>query len=388
MDRRYAAAWVLARLRAPEGLLALAVLAKGERSQLSELALDGLIGWDAPLAHSVFSGLYGDLDRGEPDAEALHQLERVEDHFGRLQLERASRAEAELGRLVSRFLAQDNWRRASRAVTISQALDSDLVVPMLIQGLGHWVARGARGEASLRMQYEITGELERRSGRSIGPHPERWTQWWRAVREGRVPIRNEDANGSRSESGFFGLRPASDRITFVIDRSTSMENAFGRSTQTIGGRAGHSRYDEAVQQMLGFLEHLGPRCHFNVILFSDRLDAWHSDLREASKIQLSSARSWLKAKRPRGSTGLRGGIEKALKVKHGKIDLEELEIDTVIVLCDGETDEGPSWVVPFLERYNDRARVVFYTVRIGRYGDGTLELLSQLTGGEFVSVDG
>ena len=72
----------------------------------------------------------------------------------------------------------------------------------------------------------------------------------------------------------------------------------------------------------------------------------------------------------------------------GMPDLAVLEADTVIVLCDGETEEGPGWVEPFLRSVNQRARVVFHCVRIGAAGDGTLEKLAGGSGGDFVRVDG
>ena len=56
----------------------------------------------------------------------------------------------------------------------------------------------------------------------------------------------------------------------------------------------------------------------------------------------------------------------------------------MIVLCDGETAEGPGWVKSFLERVNALARICFHGVQIGGGGDGTLELLAQGSGGEFV----
>jgi hypothetical protein len=72
----------------------------------------------------------------------------------------------------------------------------------------------------------------------------------------------------------------------------------------------------------------------------------------------------------------------------GRLNLAALEADTVIVLCDGATSEGAGWVRPLLRRVNDQARLVFHTVQLGESGDGTLQLLAEETGGEFVRVDG
>jgi hypothetical protein len=239
------------------------------------------------------------------------------------------------------------------------------------------------------VQWEIVRALERRSGRTIGIHVDSWRLWWGAVREGRIELDGRPAEGepALSEAGFFGLRPVSDRITFVIDRSGSMDEPFGRRSRTQNERI-HSRYDEAVEQMIRFLQTLGPEARFNVVVFADGTDVWHDDLRPATEAQLGNARSWLGARRPKGGTQLRNGIERALRVRGGGVDPDELEVDTVVVLCDGATAEGPGWVRGFLERFNHRARIAFQCVQIGERGDGTLELLAGLSGGDFVSVDG
>lgn len=86
---------------------------------------------------------------------------------------------------------------------------------------------------------------------------------------------------------------------------------------------------------------------------------------------------------------LQSAVMRALKIgPDGLPDLAVLEADTVIVLCDGETAEGPGWVEPFLEIANQRARVIFHCVKIGAGGDGTLEKLAKGTGGDFVRVGG
>ena len=91
----------------------------------------------------------------------------------------------------------------------------------------------------------------------------------------------------------------------------------------------------------------------------------------------------------KGGTHLKAGVLTAMHLdKRGKVDLEALEADTVIVLCDGATAEGPGWVVPLLRRTNDEARLIFHAVQIGSGGDGTLEVLCEETGGDFVRVEG
>ena len=90
---------------------------------------------------------------------------------------------------------------------------------------------------------------------------------------------------------------------------------------------------------------------------------------------------------PQGTTELEPAVREALRLdREGRPDLSELEADTVVVLCDGATAEGPAWVAPLLSGPNQEACVVFHCVQIGGGGDGTLEALAEGTGGTFVSV--
>jgi len=67
-------------------------------------------------------------------------------------------------------------------------------------------------------------------------------------------------------------------------------------------------------------------------------------------------------------------------------DPDTLEADTVIVLCDGETAEGPTWVGSFIRIHNDLARVRLHAVQLGGRSDGTLETLCEHTSGDYVEI--
>jgi hypothetical protein len=155
------------------------------------------------------------------------------------------------------------------------------------------------------------------------------------------------------------------------------------------GFAKHTRWDEAVEQLLGFLDGIGPRARFGVILFHEYPEEWRPTLLDATPENKKSVRAWLTGNRPGGGTELQGAIARAMRLgPDGNPDLAVLETDTIIVLCDGETAEGPGWVEPFLHGPNQRARVVFHCVQIGASGDQTLERLATGSGGDFIKVDG
>ena len=165
----------------------------------------------------------------------------------------------------------------------------------------------------------------------------------------------------------------------MIDRSGSMDADFGRR--------GHTRYEEALSQMVELLEGLGTDTRFGLMLFSNGHARWSSKLRPATSGNLGSALNWAKRKGASGGTHLQPAIRSTLELdRKGRPDLDKLEADTIIVLCDGATEEGSAWVKPLLRRVGPEACVVFHCVQIGPGGDGTLEDLALQTGGEFTRV--
>ncbi|NOT29307.1 MAG: VWA domain-containing protein, partial [Planctomycetes bacterium] len=221
------------------------------------------------------------------------------------------------------------------------------------------------------------------SGRSIGAEPARWSEWWEGARAGRIALPADlTAAGIESTSAaFFGLHAVTDRVLFVVDGSGSMRTAFDTS--------GRSRHDEAIEQLTRFLRQAGPDTRFGVALFSRSGEVWRNHLVPASEANLELARSWLEKNEPDGETRLFEGLRAGLGLdERGRLELERSEADTVIVLCDGATSEGPGWVARWLERENERAQLVFHCVQIGNQGNGTLEALAEGTGGELVRVGG
>src|SRR6185436_4692019 len=99
-------------------------------------------------------------------------------------------------------------------------------------------------------------------------HPDNWRLWWEAVRRGDVRGQHPYTTGNVAplHATFFGLHPTSDRITFVIDRSGSMSTPFN-ALATPAGKAGNTRWEEAVNQLIGFVESIGEKSKFNVVIF-------------------------------------------------------------------------------------------------------------------------
>jgi len=382
LERRVAVLELLAKDPTAPLLLPLLSCAREEEPRIRIPALEILVGWDDNSVHALF---LDELAQALDSRKGASWL--AEAHFSKVSLAPLSPYTQRLTKLVGRGLSSSDWREVSRAISLSRPLEPESVVPYLIEALAQWKAREAAGGQALRIEMEILRALENRSGRKLGLSPADWSTWWKAVRSGTLAGQGPQTGRYRegTRPGFFGLHPATDRVTFVVDRSGSMATTLVAAT----GGPKKTRWDEAVAQLLGFVDAVGPHARFGVILFHDYPEEWKPTLSEASPENKATARQWLAGTHPGGGTELENAIMRAMHVgPDGQPDLAVLEADTVIVLCDGETAEGPSWVEPFLHAANLRARIVFHCVQIGAAGDGTLEKLAKGSGGDFIHVDG
>ena len=371
-QRRQVAMRLLTELGSSEGLKAVLTVAADERDDLRANALDALAGWPDPAADAFLLAQYDGRARndGAPFRLLVQHVQRRRPLPDEVRREVLVRIDA--------LLADVDWREATRGVELTRALSPEQVAIPLIDGLDRWVKRMAvaPGTGAKRVNNDILRELQSMSGLGIRLDAQAWRNWWERVAAGDVPLKRGTGEGPQgfSEASFFGLRPASDQVWFVVDLSGSMENSLGTSMS--------SRYDEAVQQLRSYLEKAGPQTRFGITLFNGETRRWRNSPQWASPAHIQAARSWLERQRPEGGTLLRPAIEEAMKIRsNGKHDLETLEVDTIVVLCDGETDSGPGWVKPFLTRYNEAARVMFHGVLVGHGGDGTLEALAEGSGG-------
>jgi len=378
LARRLAALAIVEETRPSGTELALLTLAQVVRDPLRPVALGMIAAWPSEATDTF---LVRQLGRPR-DPHAPHPftllLKRVREHGEPL----APAAGEELVERLGAMLLSSDWRTTARAIELARGLDLEVRVPLLIESLRVWTRRGRRGKGSKRIEADVLWELRELSRRSFAPDPDRWSLWWRRVRTGEVPFveRGGETTPFATQAQFFGLRPVSDRITFVIDRSGSMDTEWGTT--------GRTRYEEAVEQLIQYLQASGDDVFFNVILFSHDTLLSSIGLRRATADHLELARRALLAEPIGGGTHLRPAIQRALRIENGRLDLEELEADTVVVLCDGQTQEGPSWVRPFLERYNVEAQVKFHCVLLSGEGDGTLERLAADSGGDYLHVGG
>ncbi|TDJ78435.1 MAG: VWA domain-containing protein [Planctomycetota bacterium] len=379
-SRRYVALGVLNEYRTDKARMAMLTIARNEQDELRPTVLSLLATWPEESIDLFLVGLlrkkHDPKQKPHPFNLVLKRVRDSEEPFG-------PRAADALVKRLAYMLISADWRDASRAIELARGLVLERRVPLLLDALLTWHKRDLRGGGNKRILHEIIRELRRISGRSIGENPKNWITWWIAYRQGRVevPIEGEALEEQRTHATFFGLGAVSDRITFVIDHSGSMLTEWGTT--------GHNRYEEAIEQMTRFIQASGAATRFNVILFSGIPVRSSPQLVRADTETLELARSSLLALFPRGATNLHSAVRLALFLdEDGDVDVDRLEADTIIVLCDGETTEGPGWVRTLLERVSADARVVFHCVHLGSRDDGTLRLLAEETGGEYIQIGG
>jgi hypothetical protein len=384
LERRRAAIEALRGRRIEATLAALVRATESPERELRDAATLTLCGWDHPEAHRAMVTQWV-LLRSDPRRSQARHVER---HLASVRLPAGSPLERALFETLRPDFVSRDWRTTMRALRASDALHDARAVPTLIEGLALWIGRrrGAEG-GSLRIEHEFVLALQRRSGKNIGAFPERWSRWWRNAHE------NGPASGPASgpadgpatpqqatRAMFYGLRPATDRVCFVLDRSGSMDS---RRTN------GEARYVQALGELERFLREMGPATRFRLVLFSTGIQVWRDDLTPATPAAIADALNWAGYRKPDGGTELRPAVEHVLRLgRDGRPDLAKLEEDTVIVLCDGATAEGSGWVEPLLERVGAEACLTFHCVMIGRgSGDGTLSALAERSGGDYVETD-
>ncbi|QDU68473.1 VWA domain-containing protein [Engelhardtia mirabilis] len=394
-ETRRGACMALALERTPAALLPLLSVARDPDLELRAAALVALTGWpergvgegfvravvDAPAAHQ---GRFMQLALGH--LHALHSS-------GTFDLAWPDDLGLSLGDEVLGLTLDRDWRRASPAVALAAFVPAERSVPVLIEALGVWTRREGEADRAAaipgarRLRFECADTLESLTGRPIGPSPERWRDFWSAVREGTPLTAANGADGSRATvASFFGLRLRSGSVAFVVDASGSMEaslpNArgdYGTSTQI------PTRFQAASGELLDVLAASPDPTQFGVVLFSDQAVSWKGSPTRADEDSLRRLRSWLGARHPDGGTQLATGLHELIDSVD---DLHELEFDTVVVLCDGETTEDGTWARDWLLRFNPEAQLVFHCVQIGGARADALRALASGTGGSFLRVEG
>lgn len=285
------------------------------------------------------------------------------------------------------MLVDVDWRVATRGIRLARHCSFEAAAPRCIEALFTWERRERVQEEATgligmrRVRHELGDLLRAGSGLKLGIEPRRWTQWWRGHLAGDERPR---VSSRTVVPDFYGLELRSGAVAFVIDASGSMDHPIpGRYADGDGP----TRFEEACDQLELALQRLPTPGAFQVVLFSNTGERWADEPQLVGDSSRSSVRKWLRRNPPGGGTNLSSGLDALLpRDEQGRRRADLLAVDTVVVLCDGQTAEDARWARAWLTAYNGTAGLVFHAVQIGGGDAFALEELAQRTGGSFVRV--
>jgi hypothetical protein len=288
--------------------------------------------------------------------------------------------------LLHERLTDDDFAVRYEAVKALERLRLPESVPLL-------VARIER--ETLRMQDEIDRSLRLLTGQA--PPRTQWKRWLDdqpqplvlpshadavAAENTRRGANADGSGGGESVVGFFDIRLVSDRVIFVCDMSSSMEEPAPPMKDTGGsvardGRAGMTRFELAKLQLQGVLRTIPDDTLFNVLFFSDRVEPYAKQMVRMKKAVRPKAEKWVKDQFALGATNVYDALQAAFM---------EPTLDTLYVLTDGHPTDGElTDELAIRERvahWNATRHVRIHTISLGRYSP-LLEGLALDTGGTY-----
>ncbi len=284
--------------------------------------------------------------------------------------------EEALGVLVS-LLADPFHGVRVQAVDAVTSLRRKEFVPVLIERLA---------AETLRLQKQVHDSLALLTGLDFGLEATSWRSWWAvegetfslptletavAAGQKRSSTLHSRATGtyvSAPEVQFYGLGLDSDRVCFVLDTSGSM----AALVNTVD-----MRIDLVKRELLQAIQALPEDARFNLIFFSDHVDAWQKKLTEADERSRELASSFVERQGAGGGTALYDALAEAM---------EDPAVDTIVLLSDGEPTVGklidPIEIAEAVRTENAARRIVIHTISIAGAADDLMRDLAEQSGGE------
>ncbi len=279
--------------------------------------------------------------------------------------------------LLANALSHPDW--STRLVAL-RALE-ELHIPEVIGPI-----TGRMGEEEGRLLLEFSETLWRLTGKPFGKRPAAWKGWWQAEGEGfeliepKALAKLEQQEENRrlrqvTRAEFFGIRIESTRVIFIIDISGSMNEPL-RGEYV--GRPGEIRIDVAKRELTSALKALEPTALYNIITFSSGVAPWAESVASVSKKSRDEALEFVDRLAAAGGTNLYEALETAF---------EDPDVDTIIVLSDGEPTVGPvlqpDRIREEVARWNADRNIEIHCVAVG----GSLRVLEWIaadSGGTYV----
>ncbi|QDU86320.1 von Willebrand factor type A domain protein [Planctomycetes bacterium Pla163] len=292
----------------------------------------------------------------------------------------AKRKDAEALPMIEKALGHEDWATRLAAIEACVEMRNEATIPMLIERLPK--EEGRIETAVAEALFALTGAPYQKRAKA-------WESWWREEGAGFKCITPAELRSlereraaqrlelTTSTSEFFGIEIESHRIAFVVDVSGSMEE---KVKGQYVGEEGEMRIEVAKTELINFLDAMDAGALFNIIPFSDRARPIREEMVVNEPEALEEMKEEVRDLVASGGTNIYDGLRTAFA---------DPEIDTIVVLSDGEPTEGEvleiNAIRQLAKRWNEHRGVVIHTVQIG----ATFELLRWLaedSGGETVLI--
>jgi HEAT repeat protein len=281
------------------------------------------------------------------------------------------------------LLEDTSWQVRAEALQQVGNLRRKESIPLLIERMDRETGR---------LQRDISSVLRLVTGLDHGTQSARWRAWWagegerydlpsyeQAVAAERA--RNERRGAGATQSTFYGLEVVSDRVTFVLDHSGSMNAAAGSDGRSRSDASdGPTRLDVAKQELEKALNGLADEVLFNIVFFETRVSPWRDDMIETSAKTREAAIAFTRGQRAAGGTNIYDALLAAY---------DDPRVDTIYLLSDGSPTAGsvvePGEIRERINRLNRTRKIQINCISIGTPSP-FLRGLANDTGGSYTEA--
>jgi len=281
--------------------------------------------------------------------------------------------------LMEKALVHKSWLVKGCAARALARLRTKAAIPRLIEV---WAGEVGRTKDEMRAAMRSLTGLQFSGKQSL------WERWWKDNGEAFVLPTAEEAkkkltardDSRRSESGFFGIETASERILFVIDLSGSMNESmisrYGGQARPLEGE--RSRLQEAkiaLKAAIGGMKRGGT---FNIIFYASHVWSWKSKPTTTTDASVEAARAMVDGLTAVGGTNVYGALRAALDMAGARSidEWKEPEVDTIYFLSDGQPSVGLSTnadkILTYVRERNASAGIAIHTIGISGSQDAYL----------------
>jgi len=248
---------------------------------------------------------------------------------------------------------------------------------------------GRISTAKDRMLYEISGSLQRLSGRDFGTDAQAWKKWWALSHETfspEPPCSSLDMPPPWPEPEFAPKPSDSPRYAFygleIAGQGSGLNNIV--FVLDISGSMNGKPLTDLKKKFNAVLDKLSPSCRVNVIAFSAHFRKWKKRIAPVTdRYNKPSLRRFVDSLLAETSTNLYAALVEALKDDH---------VNRIIVLTDGNPTSGAiadkSAIIEKITRLNRTRQIRIDTIALGGADRKFLAALATRNGGTAVSYDG